>query len=189
LAAAVATLRLTVLSSAPATVPARTEPPVVSESAEPVIVAAPTVAAIVDHPPTRPLDPSDEKRVEWLRTVAGGEPAASIAPLPSSRFAPTPERPQGPPPAPDWLALARRAHIVLYTTGWCPVCRRAKAWLDANGLSYDDRDVDASSEDARALRRLNPRGSIPTFDVDGEVMVGFSEAGFVSVVRRAAASR
>jgi glutaredoxin len=84
---------------------------------------------------------------------------------------------------------ARRSHVIVYTAAWCPVCRRAKAWMNANGVPYDDRDVDASSADKQALRRINPKGSIPTFDVEGQVMVGFSEASCINLVQRAAAPR
>ena len=169
------------------------EPSVVSEMAEPP--ARPPTAmppagdnAVASDPP--PMGSEDQVRLDRLRALAG-----LPSPGASSPERPLEPPPSGPAPAPapraatDWLALARKAHILVYTTGWCPVCKRAKAWMDAKGLSYDDRNVEASAEDARTLRRLNPRASIPTFDVDGQTMIGFSEAGFADLVLRAERAR
>jgi glutaredoxin len=188
-----------VLRSARAPVPASATqaglPPVVSESAEPVVTAAATVQQQPVRAPPVAVSPQDEEaRVAWLRAVASGVPAPSAPPAGASPTLPEPpvtDSPREPPRAAavDWLALARQAHIVVYTAPWCSVCRRAKAFLDAKGVSYDDRDVDTSPDDARALRRLNPRASIPTFDIDGSVMVGFSESSFIALVERAAGSR
>jgi glutaredoxin 3 len=156
------------------TVPPVSEP-IVSESAEPVMA----------HAPSPTGDRADDERAERLRALAR-QTANATARAPTPEPSPSvPEPSRASEARPDWRVLARRTHVIVYTTGWCPVCRRAKAWLDANGISYDDRNVEASSEDARTLHRLNPRGSIPTFDVEGQVMVGFSESGFVSLVQSA----
>ncbi|HLK40446.1 MAG TPA: glutaredoxin family protein [Polyangiaceae bacterium] len=80
-------------------------------------------------------------------------------------------------------------HVVVYTASWCSVCKRAKAWMAANGIAYEERDIDASSDNARRIRALNPRGSIPTFDVEGLVLVGFDGASLVATMRTAAQQR
>jgi glutaredoxin len=92
------------------------------------------------------------------------------------------------PPAPAALSLGD-VHVIVYTTSWCSVCKRAKAWMTDRGIAYDERDIETSSENSREMRALNPRGSIPTFDVDGAVLVGFSEGYFMSTMRRAAQRR
>jgi glutaredoxin len=73
-------------------------------------------------------------------------------------------------------------HVVIYTASWCGYCRQAKAFMNSNGVSYEEHDVDASQDDARAMRRLNPSGGLPTIAINGRVMVGFSEPSFVSLV-------
>jgi glutaredoxin len=76
---------------------------------------------------------------------------------------------------------ANKSHKVefygLSTCGWC---RRAKEFLDQNGIEYDYIYVDETQGDDRAavtarVRELNPRGSYPTIQVDGRVCVGFDE--------------
>jgi len=58
--------------------------------------------------------------------------------------------------------------------------------MSANAVPYEERNIESSTDYARAMRRLNPRGSVPTFDIGGNPMVGFSEAAFIDSVQRAA---
>lgn len=109
--------------------------------------------------------------------------AASAAPSPSA--IPAVDSPAPAPEQPQEVSLSD-VNVVVYTASWCSVCKRAKAWMNQQGIAYEDRDVDSSPENARAMRSLNPRGSIPTFDVDGEVMVGFSDQGLLATMHRAA---
>ena len=91
-------------------------------------------------------------------------------------------------PASDTAAAVslRDVHVVVYTTGWCSVCKHAKTWMASQGIAYEEHDVERSSDDARRMRALNPRGSVPTFDVEGEVLVGFSEPGLLAAMQSAA---
>ena len=58
--------------------------------------------------------------------------------------------------------------------------------MSANGVPYEERNIESSADYARAMRRLNPRGSVPTFDIGGNALVGFSEAAFIDRVQRTA---
>jgi len=85
------------------------------------------------------------------------------------------------------LARARsNVRVVVYTTSWCPHCARAKAFMDSAGIHYTERDIEASEVDASNLERINPRLSVPTFDVEGEVLTGFSPQGLVDAIDRVA---
>jgi glutaredoxin len=79
--------------------------------------------------------------------------------------------------------------VVMYTTAWCGVCKRARAFLGREQIAYVEQDIahDASAE--RQLRTLNPRGGVPTFDIEGQVLVGFSESRVLAAVERAAKAR
>ena len=79
--------------------------------------------------------------------------------------------------------------ITVYGASWCPSCKQTRAWLDAQGMAYNERDIDRSSEANRALHRLNPAGSIPVVDIEGEVVVGFAPAQFDRAIRRRAERR
>lgn len=71
---------------------------------------------------------------------------------------------------------ARRVAVTMWSAAWCGVCRRARGWLDARHVPYAERDIDQSAAARRDLLARNPRGSVPTFDVGGQTVIGFSEA-------------
>jgi glutaredoxin 3 len=82
-----------------------------------------------------------------------------------------------------------RVSIRVYSAQWCPHCTEAKAWLTANRYAYTELDVEASDSNRRAQRVLNPRGGVPTIDVEGEVLVGFGASHLDGAIRRAAQRR
>jgi hypothetical protein len=61
--------------------------------------------------------------------------------------------------------------------------------MTAYGIPFEERDIDATTEYVQQLRLLNQRLSIPTFDVDGNVMVGFNPQRLVLMLRRAVLRR
>lgn len=83
----------------------------------------------------------------------------------------------------------RDVPVAMYMTHWCPVCTRASEWLQANGFRVVEFNVEADEHASRIHLLLNPRGSVPTFDIDGTTMVGFSARGFELVVARLATLR
>lgn len=88
------------------------------------------------------------------------------------------------------VADARRTvDITLYGASWCPSCKQARAWLDQNGMAYAEHDIDSSAEAVRNMRRLNPAGTIPVIDVEGEVVVGFAPDAVDRAIRRKAERR
>ncbi len=86
-------------------------------------------------------------------------------------------------------ALVRTVPITLYTTPWCPHCSRARQWLRHNGIPFVERDIEKDPANRRALTALNPRGGVPTIDVDGQVMVGFCEHQVGEAIARAVQRR
>lgn len=77
-------------------------------------------------------------------------------------------------------------HVRLYTTAWCPHCKRAKQWLDAQHVAYEEIDLEASPGARLAHRKVSPRGSIPTLDANGEVVVGFDAGAYRAAIDRGA---
>ena len=99
-------------------------------------------------------------------------PSAVPAVAPPSTSAPPPPRVR---PREERLQDAiGRTEVKLYATNWCPQCRRAEAFMDQRGIRYVRYDIDADPAANAVMRRLNPRRSIPTMDIDGIVVVGYS---------------
>jgi glutaredoxin 3 len=90
------------------------------------------------------------------------------------------------PSEPDLAAARRSVEITMYTTSWCPRCKEAKAWMATNGVAYTERDIEASDANMADCKKYNPKASIPTTVVDGNVLIGFGDAYFRSAIDHAA---
>lgn len=60
--------------------------------------------------------------------------------------------------------------------------------MDANGVMYTYRDT-ADAVNNHTMRALNPESTIPTIDIEGQVVVGFSPTAIRASIRRAAEAR
>jgi len=97
--------------------------------------------------------------------AATGEPAAMS------------DRPRSP-----LEAAKREVPITMYMTTWCPVCRRASAYLASRGYDVRELDVERDIRAAAAMIYVNPRGAVPMFEVDGRYAIGFSAPGIEKLV-------
>ncbi len=63
--------------------------------------------------------------------------------------------------------------IVMYTTTWCPDCRRAKRVFASAGVPYREVDIARHPDAAATVRRINSGNeSVPTIVFpDGSVLV------------------
>jgi glutaredoxin len=118
---------------------------------------------------------------------------AETLPPPTTKLVPRTFRQPGAAPAPPTPAPGststgdmrpRDVRVVIYTTSWCPVCKRAKAWMNANSVAYEERDVEANASYGREWKQLHARG-VPTIDVEGEILQGFSEDSVRGAIDRA----
>jgi glutaredoxin len=122
-----------------------------------------------------------------LASASSGLQAAPPTTQPSPRTESGPSTAEPAPSQPN--GRPAQVHVVVYTTPWCQYCKKAKAWMNSNGIAYEERDIELSSEYARSMRDINPGGGIPTFDIEGDVMVGFSPDGLTARMRSAAQRR
>ena len=67
-----------------------------------------------------------------------------------------------------------RGDVVIYTAPWCGWCRKALAWLDANGVDYENRNIEANPAYRDQLVSKTGRASIPVVEIDGEIVQGYS---------------
>jgi len=88
------------------------------------------------------------------------------------------------------LANARElVDITVYYTSWCPACRAARGYLSERGIRFVEHDVEHDSRAKSRQKLLNPRGSIPTIDIEGQVLVGFSPSKIERAIDHAARQR
>jgi glutaredoxin len=85
-----------------------------------------------------------------------------------------------------WNLARRRVHITMYATQWCGVCRKAREYMETNRIDFTELNTEESSAAGERLGELNPRKTIPTFEIDEQVYIGFQEELFEAKINQAA---
>jgi glutaredoxin 3 len=67
------------------------------------------------------------------------------------------------------------ADVLVYTTERCPFCVRAKALLEARGITYREIDLERDPEGRAELVRRTGMMTFPQVLIDGELIGGFQE--------------
>jgi len=63
------------------------------------------------------------------------------------------------------------AKVVMYATGWCPYCDRARALLARKGVSFEEIDIDAAPSRRDEMMARSGRRTVPQIFI-GDVHVG-----------------
>lgn len=75
--------------------------------------------------------------------------------------------------------------VVMYCRSWCPDCRRARDWLEANGIAYVEIDVDSDLDARSRAESLNEgRLHTPTFEIGDESCVDFRPERLLELLDR-----
>ena len=61
--------------------------------------------------------------------------------------------------------------VVIYSTGWCPYCSRAKELLESKGVAFEEIDVDARPEARAEMMTRSGRRSVP------QIFIGATHVG------------
>lgn len=68
------------------------------------------------------------------------------------------------------------AKVEIYTTGWCPFCRRALALLDDKAVTYTNIDIEEGRGRKRAMGlRSGGRTTVPQIFIDDRHVGGYDE--------------
>ncbi len=178
------------LGTAPGTAPA-TAPATASTDAtarRPTTVEASTAKDAVFTPwtlPTtfQPIAIPPAFLPPWLAGTPFGAPPTGSAPIPAPTAAPTAA------PSPAATAVA----VFLYGHPTCGACKLADEHMKAKAIAYVYRNIDddaANREMWTKLRNAGKDGSscgIPVIDVDGDLLIGWSESSFDKMYATAAA--
>lgn len=98
------------------------------------------------------------EQIEGIKSVKPAAPPVAESPMPM-------------PPG------AAEADLVMYCNQWCPACRRARAFLQQNGVAFIEIDIARNREAAAQVRRWNGGNeTTPTFDVKGKILSNFRQA-------------
>ena len=94
----------------------------------------------------------------------------------------------------DRIARAQRrargnVRVMLYSTSWCGYCKKARQYMTEAQIAFVEHDIDASDSARAIMKRLNPSGSVPTFEIDDEVLIGFSSESLEQTIETAIRKR
>jgi len=64
--------------------------------------------------------------------------------------------------------------ILVYVTGWCPYCHRARQLLQSKGVPFEEIDVDARPEARAEMVARSGRRTVPQIFI-GDTHVGGSD--------------
>ena len=64
--------------------------------------------------------------------------------------------------------------VVMYATGWCGYCARARALLESKHVTFEEIDVDADPEAREEMMKRSGRTSVPQIFI-GQTHVGGSD--------------
>ncbi len=72
----------------------------------------------------------------------------------------------------------KKADAVLYTTSWCPYCRKARDYLRSRGIDFTEYDIEKDKEAAIRKKQLDNRGGVPFAIINGRSVRGFSASAY-----------
>ena len=64
-----------------------------------------------------------------------------------------------------------RSEVLMYATGWCPYCARARQLLTRRGIAFEEIDVGARPEARAEMQLRSRRHTVPQIFI-GETHVG-----------------
>ncbi|MCF6288176.1 MAG: DUF4124 domain-containing protein [Proteobacteria bacterium] len=73
--------------------------------------------------------------------------------------------------------LKRPKKVIMYSTEWCGVCKKAKKYFKKENIRYTSYDIDKSKSAKARYKKLGAKG-VPVIFVGKKRMNGFSVAGF-----------
>ncbi len=66
--------------------------------------------------------------------------------------------------------------VKVYSTGTCPICVKAKAFLDKRGIGYDEVRIDLDREAMKEFAVVtNGARTVPQIVIDGKHIGGFTD--------------
>jgi glutaredoxin len=79
---------------------------------------------------------------------------------------------------------AENHDIVLYTTSWCPSCKKARNFFISRNIPFTEYDVEKDNNAAQMFKQLNNRGGVPFAIINGQSILGYSESAYESALQK-----
>lgn len=86
------------------------------------------------------------------------------------------------PPAEEKTQVNQEATVELFSTSWCPYCRKAREFFQARGIPFVEYDIEADTEAARRKQALDPHPGVPLVVINGQRIFGFMPEAYLKVL-------
>ncbi len=67
------------------------------------------------------------------------------------------------------------AKVVVYTTGYCPYCVRAKDLLKRKGTAFEEINLDGKAQELENLKKRTGLRTVPQIFINDQLIGGYSE--------------
>ncbi|MGH7965835.1 MAG: glutaredoxin domain-containing protein [Candidatus Binatia bacterium] len=75
------------------------------------------------------------------------------------------------------------AEVELYITSWCGYCRKAREFLQSQGISFIEYDIEKDPGAAERKQEIAAGAGIPVAVINGQIVRGFSKAAYEKALR------
>ncbi|MBT9149730.1 MAG: glutaredoxin family protein [Dehalococcoidia bacterium] len=65
--------------------------------------------------------------------------------------------------------------VRIYSTPTCPWCKKAKSFLDKNGIPYQDLNVAVDKVARDEMIKKSGQMGVPVLEIDGDIVIGFNQ--------------
>lgn len=63
--------------------------------------------------------------------------------------------------------------VTVYSADWCAFCHAAKDYLDKQGVTFTEKNVEEDPSFAQEAVQKSGQMGIPVLEINGEVIIGF----------------
>lgn len=75
-------------------------------------------------------------------------------------------------------------NVELYTTSWCPWCKKARAFFQSNGVPFIEYDIEKDQDAARRKEQLDRNKGVPFAVINGTGINGYNEKAYNRALNR-----
>jgi len=85
-------------------------------------------------------------------------------------------------PPEEKASASQEATVELFSTSWCPYCRKAREFFQARGIPFVEYDIEADAEAARRKQAIDPHPGVPLVVINGQSIFGFMPEAYLKVL-------
>jgi glutaredoxin-like YruB-family protein len=74
--------------------------------------------------------------------------------------------------------------VEIYTTTWCPYCKKATQFFKSKGIPYTTYNIETDKKAAARKKKLSGRSGVPFAVVNGQKIHGFSPKAYEAALKK-----